>query len=214
MHLIQPSKPLNELQQVVVHVPGRYRMVEHIAIARYEDSGFQVIGSEDYDFPVYDGITAVRTACNYRAGLTVRGNLLVQGQKIKPEAYLAIWRAVKPVSLVDLPQQCGINLKALLELDLAAESAKKWDYFRDDAALRSFEDYCAAYQIGSSSRAAVVIDTLQSFVDLATFKENRAHKTDGNYEALSRFHLAAEACAVEMSVAPSSQSIPLQLELV
>lgn len=214
MHPIQPSKPLNELQQIVVHVPGRYRMTEHIAIARYEDSGFQVIGSPDYDFPVYSGTTAVRTACDYRAGLTVRGNLLIQGQKIKPEAYLAIWRAVTPVSLEDLPHRCGIKLKALLDLDLAAESAKKWDYFRDDAALRSFREYCAAYQIGSSSQAEVAIDTLQSFVDLATFKENRARETDGNYEALSRIHLAAYACTIEAPVAPCFQSIPFQLELV
>lgn len=214
MHPIQPSKPLNELQQIVVHVPSRYSSVDHIAIARYEDLGFQVIGSQDYDFHVHSGTTAVRTACDYRAGLTVRGNLLVQGEKIKPEVYLAIWRAVKPVSLEDLPHQFGIKLKALLELDLAAESAKKWDYLRDAAAVRSFQEYCAAYRIASASRAELVIDTLQSFLDLTAFKENRARNTDGNYEPLSSIHLVTETCAVEMPTAPCSQSIPFQLELV
>lgn len=193
MHPIKSSKIINELEQIVVDVPNRHYGMDQIIIVREADTGLHVIGNGESNLPIHHYGTAAAAMCSYRAALTVRGHVLLRGTRVRPEDYLKSWRAVAPVSLLELEARYGIALFADIELDLVAERQAKWSgYSEGISKLKSFDQFLDAYPIDGQGFASIQLDNLLSLSDLNTFHANRARESGGNYEPKSRITFVAQ----------------------
>lgn len=179
------TTPINEIARIVVVIPGSYHRTRHMVIVRDADSGLSVIGQEPTSYPFNYGDCAVGTMCCYRAALTVRGRLLLNGERVTPEYYLRTWRAVVPTSPENLRQRHGVAAFARIAVDHAAERVKSWRYTEEGSCAHNFDSFFSIYPPDDAGTVTVPLDTARAFADLATWRSNCAREHGGNYLALS-----------------------------
>ncbi|MBK4736039.1 hypothetical protein [Noviherbaspirillum pedocola] len=179
------THPINEVARIVVVIPGSYHRHRHMVIVRDAGAGLCVIGQEPTSYPFNSGECAVGTMCSYRAALTVRGRLLLNGERVTPEYYLRTWRAVVPTSPEDLRQRHGVEAFARIAVNLAAERAKSWRHTEEGSRVHNLDSFFATYPLDDAGIVTVPLDTVKAFADLETWRSNCARETGGNYLALS-----------------------------
>lgn len=187
----ETATPINELDQIVVQITDSYyQRLSHVAIVRDAGIGLSVIGAETPYLPVNGG-SVTATMCSARAAMTVRGKVLLRGKKVRPEDYLAHWRAVEPCTAETLFARHGITLGAHIQFVMDAEKPDRWYYQISKDAADCFEEFIKRYPPDHNHHAFITLNTETALHDVMAFSSNRAREAHGNYLPLSRISIVA-----------------------
>lgn len=151
-----PQHPRNEVAQIIVELPQYSWRKSNFILIKEEGANF-FIANLDKDRHQFSSTDVVAHMCSKRAPHTVRGGLILNGKKIKPQKYLQAWRSVEPIAITELEKVHGLKIIVTLTLDVERERQKRWNYFvgKDDPTLKSFDEFETKY----GERFCTVVDS-------------------------------------------------------
>lgn len=116
---------INEIGKAIIEFPMMGFTGEKLAIVNEESHGFSIVApyGDERNIPTSQFIAGYISST--RALKTVTGELIVDGKRILPENYVAQWREVPITPYNEIPT-LGFDLFGYLQIDIEAESSKKW----------------------------------------------------------------------------------------